>query len=120
MNDYTGPEHIVTVTVHTYQTRNPDDDSLFDVVEVEHDIEHPAECDALKYGELCALDREISDGGFEYSGIPEEAGTYTVSYWSSGPDYLGEYDGGLTVEKRDAQPVEVATEVVTDPWAVTL
>jgi len=98
VSDYLGPDHKVTVTTYTYRHLETDGTST-DVVEVDHDIEHPTECDALKYGESCALDEFIYSNGTEYSGLPMEAGVYVVSCWGTGPDYNGEYDAGLNVAK---------------------
>lgn len=96
MTDYQGPDHTMTVTVYPYRHYNADTKTWTDEVDIDREFEHPAECDALKYGELCALDRHISmDGADE---LPSEAGKYRVRYWSTGPDYWGEYDAGLTVE----------------------
>lgn len=103
MSDYRGPDHTVTVTAYPYRCYDADSKTWSDVVDIEHDIEHPAECDALKYGELCALDRWVNEIGYEDAGMPMEPGVYHLSYWGTGPDYNGEYDCGLDVEAIDAE-----------------
>jgi hypothetical protein len=97
MSDYTGPDHRVTVTVTEYQTLTMPSGQWEEHAEVDHDTQHPADCDRLKYGEMCALDVWLNDSGDEYSGMPMEAGAYLVRYWGTGPDHNGEYDCGLTV-----------------------
>lgn len=105
MSDYRGPDHTVTVTAYAYQLFDADSETWSEVVDIEHNVEHPAECDALKYGELCALDRWVDEIGHEDAGMPMEPGTYRVSHWGTGPDHNGEYDAGL-----DVAPVAEATE----------
>lgn len=95
MSDYHGPDHLLTVTTYPYRRYAADTSAWTDVVDVDHDIAHPANCDALKYGEHCSLDHYLHDNGSE--DLPNEPGTYTVSDWGRGPDHNGEYDAGLTV-----------------------
>ena len=97
MSDYLGPDHKVTITTYPYRQYNADTKTWSDVVDIDHDIEHPAACDALKYGELCALDRWTDNNGWD--DMPTEPGVYVVSCWGTGPDHNGEYDAGLHVDK---------------------
>ena len=98
MSDYQGPDHTVTVTTYPCSHYDSDTKTWAEAVHTDHDVEHPAACDALKYGELCALDRWLDSNGAQDGGMPMEPGVYRVSYWGTGPDYNGEYDAGLDVE----------------------
>lgn len=57
-----GPEHQTVVTDwHTiaakgFKSGAPDGDEWF----VEYDVDHPAECDRLPYGEQCLMDRALA------------------------------------------------------------
>lgn len=107
MNEYTSPDHTLIVNTYPpYRHYSTDTGIWTDMVDVDHDLTHPAECDALKYGELCALDRFLEDVGQD--DIPNLSGVYTVSYWCYGPGHNGEYDAGLTVEKQPEPADETA------------
>lgn len=56
-------------------------------------LEHPVECDRLKYGQRCSLDAL----GDDQIGWPTEPGAYRISSWSSKTwtDVGWEYDAGV-------------------------
>lgn len=58
--------------------------------ETDFEVDHPAECDALRYGEPCWFDQIFS----EYGSTPSEPGTYRARVWSEGPDDGGCFEGG--------------------------
>jgi hypothetical protein len=62
--------------------------------ELDYHTEHPEDCDRLKYGEVCWFDQAF----FEYGDEPQEPGVYRARVWGEGPDYYGEYDGGVEWE----------------------
>jgi hypothetical protein len=103
MSDYTGPNHRVTVTTYPYAKTILPSGEREEGVEVDHDVRHPAECDRLPYGQMCALDVWLSESGAQDAGMPMQAGVYLVCYWGTGPDHNGEYDCALTVAEAPAE-----------------
>ena len=81
-----------TLTVHAYEWTSLVDEGLLTYVN-EVDIDHPAECDQLKYGEQCWFDRDFYEITDE-SELPTEPGVYRARVWGDGPDHNGEYDAG--------------------------
>jgi hypothetical protein len=95
------PWHKITITPYRYY----DPDTRKFTEETEDDIEHPADCDQLKYGEECWFDREFYESNKEDR--PSEPGVYRARVWIEGPDYFGEYDSGnewepVSTELQDA------------------
>lgn len=70
--------------------------------DVERWVEHPADCDQLKYGEECWFDREFFEIT-EDDELPMEPGVYRARVYLEGPDYWGEYDGGSEWESLGAE-----------------
>jgi hypothetical protein len=81
---YESPWHKLTVE----RIRVIAEDSALD--ELDYDVEHPEDCDRLKYGERCWFDQTF----FEMDDEPKEPGAYRARVWGEGPDHNGEYDGG--------------------------
>lgn len=89
--DPRGPEHQKVVTDwHTiaaegFKSGTPDGDEWF----VEYDIDHPAECDRLPYGEQCLMDRVLGlfgdDGQLGAATRRARAHVY-------GPDQNGDFE----------------------------
>src|SRR6266568_4721435 len=82
-----------TLALEKVQTRSLDRPDEGWREELDRTVTHPAECDQLKYGEICWFDGAF----FEELGhdeLPTEPGVYRARVWIEGPDYYGEYDGG--------------------------
>lgn len=63
---------------------------------------HHADCLNVYYG--CYTEDSVFEW-WDVSEMPTAAGVYRVRVWGSGPDYNGEYDGGI-----DWEPVEAVSE----------
>lgn len=72
------------------------------------EITHGHDCDLVEHEGIggafsdfdCPTGRHVNWSGFEDFPRPEElgAGEHRFHLWWSGPDYLGEYDGGIEIE----------------------
>ncbi len=84
----TGPVHRLTVSMSAL--------SEIGGPHVLYQLQHPAECDRLPYGERCALDHG------ERTGWPEMTGEYMISAWwsKSWTDLGWEYDAGVDWDKE--------------------
>jgi hypothetical protein len=59
----------------------------------EYHVDHPTECDQLKYGQTCWFDGEFFE--YDHDDLPTEPGVYRARVWMEGPFYPGDdYDGG--------------------------
>lgn len=101
-----GPEHKLFITMVKSCPVNHSDDDEECTGTSWYELEHPAECDRLRYGVRCALDQP-GDDRFCW---PEKEGEYTISAWSSKSwtDMGWEYDAGV-----DWEPVPVPKSAVT-------
>lgn len=82
--------------------------------ELDYHVEHPVDCDQLKYGETCWF-----DGGFwDNDDAPTEPGVYRARVWGAGPDYYGEYDGGNEWEPSPGGKCGVSGADTTDQRTV--
>lgn len=100
-----GPNHLlVVVTPEISDIGGP---------AVMYELDHPAECDRLPYGQRCSLD----ELGRDRTGWPEMPGEYTIWSWSSKEwtDSGWEFDSGVYWERVPEEPAqEGAADVRAD------
>jgi hypothetical protein len=94
---FPGPVH--TVTVHITVYRHADG-----APEVRYDIEHPAECDRLRYGQLCDLGALLHQFGYLGCAMPTVPGAYCVNYWRTVLDQGGRYEHGVAATPAPTTP----------------
>lgn len=81
-----GPRHLVVVTAWPAVADQGGPQTMYD-------LQHPVECDRLRYGQRCSLDAV----GRDRTGWPTETGAYLIWSWSSQTwtDSGWEYDSGV-------------------------
>lgn len=63
--------------------------------ESEYELEHP---DACTNPDECWTGRDLASEGLSTFGFPQATAVYRIQAWGSGPDYEGDYDGGIEFE----------------------
>lgn len=96
-------------------------------LELEYELEHPGACpipaccckwpegpthidpnceggqhDACLNQDRCWTERELSSWGLGTFEFPSATAVYRIQAWGSGPDWEGEYDGGIEFEPVEA------------------